>query len=62
MDDIQKTEQLCKKRASLQRHEAIVERLRSKEPFTASDKRKLNREKYMVRKIRKAISNIENLV
>ena len=62
MDDIQKAEQLCKKRTSLQRHEAIVERLRSKEPFTASDKRKLNREKYMVRKIRKAISNIENLV
>lgn len=62
MDDIQKAEQLGKKRASLQRHEAIVERLRNKEPFTVSDKRKLNREKYMVRKIRKAISNIENLV
>ena len=62
MDDIQKAEQLEKKRASLQRHEAIVERLRSKEPFTALDKNKLNREKYMVRKIRKAISNIENLV
>lgn len=62
MNDIQKTEQLCKKRASLQRHEAIVERLHNKEPFTASDKRKLNREKYMVRKIRKAILDIENLV
>jgi len=62
MDDIQKAEQLEKKRASLQRHEAIVERLRSKESFTALDKNKLSREKYMVRKIRKAISNIENLV
>lgn len=62
MDAIQKIEQLCKKHASLQRHEAIVDRLRSKEPFTVLDKRKLNREKYMVRKIRKAISDIENLV
>lgn len=62
MDDKQKTEQLSKKFASLKRHEAKVEYLHSKEPFTIFDRKKLSREKYMVRKIRKAISDIENLV
>jgi hypothetical protein len=59
MDNSQLSEQINKKYASLKRHEANVERLINKEPFTEFDDKKLHREKYMVRKIRKAISNIE---
>ena len=55
----QLSEQINKKYASLKRHEANVERLRNKEPFTEFDNKKLHREKYWVRKIRKAISDIE---
>jgi len=59
MDNSQLSEQINKKYASLKRHEANVERLLNKEPFTEFDNKKLHREKYMVRKIRKAISDIE---
>ena len=61
MGDSQLSEQVNKKYASLKRHEANVERLHDKEPFTEFDKKKLRREKYMVRKIRKAIHDIEHL-
>lgn len=59
MDNSQLSEQISKKYASLKRHEANVERLLNKEPFTEFDNKKLHREKYMVRKLRKAISDIE---
>ena len=59
MDNSQLSEQINKKYASLKRHEANVERLLNKEPFTEFDNKKLHREKYMVRKICKAISDIE---
>lgn len=62
MDNSQLSEHLNKKYASLKRHEANVERLCNKEPFTEFDNKKLHREKYMVRKIRKAISDIENII
>jgi len=59
MDNSQLSEQINKKYVSLKRHEANVERLLNKEPFTEFDNKKLHREKYMVRKTRKAISDIE---
>lgn len=62
MGDSQLSEQVNKKYASLKHHEANVKRLRNKEPFTEFDNKKLRREKYMVRKIRKAISDIENII
>ena len=46
MDNSRLSEQINKKYASLKRHEANVERLRNKEPFTEFDNKKLHREKY----------------
>jgi hypothetical protein len=62
MDEQEKSLVINKKSKSLHRHERIVERLHNKESLTEFDRKKLSREKYMVRKIRKAIFEIENLI
>lgn len=52
-------EQLDKKRASLARHRKHIERLHSKTTLTDADHKKLSREKYLARKTKNAIENIE---
>ena len=55
-------EQLDKKKASLVRHQKHIERLHSKTTLTDAEHKKLSREKYLARKTKNAIGNIESWV
>lgn len=52
-------EQLDKKKASLVRHQKHIERLHNKTTLTDAEHKKLSREKYLARKTKNAIENIE---
>ena len=52
--------QINKKKASLERHKNIIERLNNKPNLTHADVTKLKRELYWARKVKKDIDNMEN--